>query len=85
MLVRNISRTKSPALSIDFLIAVYLYSDHKPSTPLPHSKILPLPVIYERIWLLYLSRYRHPANLSCFEHIFASALTEDNYVRQMAS
>ena len=51
----NVSRTKSPALSIDFLIAIYLFSDYQPCCQLPHSRVLTLPVIHERIHLLYLS------------------------------
>lgn len=46
ILVSNISRTKSPALSIDFLVAIYLYSDYRPQTPLNHVKVLSLPVIF---------------------------------------
>jgi hypothetical protein len=74
ILLSNISRGKSPALSIDFLVAIYLYSDYHPQVVLPHGKVLSLPVIFERIWLLYLSYYGKTGE--CCEHIFASCLSE---------
>ena len=82
-LIQNISKAKSPALSMDFLVSIYLYSDYLPQHSLPHHKALTLPVIFERIWLLYLSHYRQISQ-SC-DHIFASCLTVDSFAKQMAS
>ena len=83
LLLQNISKAKSPALSMDFLVAIYLYSDYLPQHSIPHHKALNLPVIYERIWLLYLSHYRQMSQ-TC-DHIFASCLTVDSFAKQMAS
>jgi hypothetical protein len=57
MLIGNLRRRQSPALSIDFLVAIYSFSDYVPKEKLCHPKILTLPVIYERLWMLYLSYY----------------------------
>jgi len=84
VLVDNIGMRKSPALSMDFLIAIYLYSNHVPQKILPHSKIMSVPVIFERIWLLYLSYYTKRG--LCCEHIFACSLSqsENIFMKQMA-
>jgi hypothetical protein len=67
------------------LIAIYLYSGFIPQTPLPHSKILCQPVIFERIWVLYLSYYGKMGQN--FEHILVAGLGNENsqFVRQMAT
>ena len=57
LLIANLQRKQSPALSIDFLVAIYSFSDYVPKIGLPHTKVLSLPVIFERIWMLYLSHY----------------------------
>lgn len=69
----NISNSRSPALCIDFLIAIYLYSDYVPQVAIPHGKLMTTPVIYERIWMFYLSYYNKLNQ--CCEHILASGLT----------
>lgn len=49
-----------------------------------HSKVLNIPVIVERIWMLYLSYYTKLNE--CCEHIFASCLTTENsFLREMTS
>jgi len=84
MLVANLEKKLSPALSIDFLVAIYCFSAYRPSCELPHAKVLALPVIYERIWMLYLSHYGRKG-LLC-EHVLASCLTaQEQFVRSMAN
>ena len=58
LLMGNLIKGKSPALSIDFLVAIYLFSDYVPVSLMPNYSALLLPVIYERIWMLYLAYYR---------------------------
>ncbi len=78
---------KCASLKIDFLCAIYLNSSYKPKFPLFHRKILALPVIVERIWLLYALYYKKSNEM--YEHIFASLLDnkkqENDYLKQMAS
>ena len=63
LLIANLQRKQSPALSIDFLVAIYSFSEYVPKIGLPHTKVLSLPVIFERIWMLYLSHYSKKGEL----------------------
>lgn len=60
-------------------------SDYSPVHTLPHRQLLTVPVIAERVWVLYTMHYLRRGQL--FEHIFADCLqltgtTQDwEYVR----
>lgn len=82
--MNNLRDKRSPALSIDFLIAVYQYSSYVPQIELQHLRVLNQPVIFERIWLLYFSYYSKLGQE--FEHIFYSGLTVENqFLKQMCT
>lgn len=57
MLLKNWYTTRSPSLSVDYLIAIYIFSTYKPKFDLKHNRIFKSPIMMEKVWLLYSAHY----------------------------
>ena len=81
-MLNNWYNTRSPSLSVDYLIAIYIFSRYKPKFNLQHNRIVRSPIMMEKVWLLYSAFYEKRGEM--FEHIFISFLeSSHDYLEQI--
>lgn len=83
MLLKNWYLARSPSLSADYLIAIYIFSSYHPQFQIEHSRIVRSPIMVQKVWLLYSAYYEKKGQM--YEHIFISFLLSNNqYLQQVA-